>query len=587
LFLTVVIPALAITWGREDGQITFILYREPKLIAAAICSWLLLTAVAWLRPTALSLEELFKTLRRPTLLAAMMFIGYLATTGFWVRVPENHLYELSQYITLFLLLVVLLTWARQDSRVESTILRGLVLSLALVTFMGGLQWVGVLPSLSPINPQIGVPHPSLMGYKNPAALAILGQIFLLAYLVARTASRRWRLAGVGVLVLELAYLATLRSRTAYMALALGTLACVVVGLLRRPSRRLLCAALMPLFLVGTLFTGFLLTSESTRERAGSALNFVKSPSTYFDSDRGTYLLNTIQMVRMHPFGVGLGDWQTHYPVFRRVHRTVSFDDTFQVRRAHSDHVQFFGEAGWPGLFLWTAFLLLLIGAPVREHLRTGGPRPLFVSAQLVALTSAMATDYLLELPYNKFQFFLVVFLALAPRQASLADTQQINRPPLRRHLLTAGLLTCLALGSLTYHGSLLLKVHLSATMTRLYSQTVERLATDGRVEAAALERVLALGKHYDSQPGLSKTLHKDYLLLAHSAHLLGQQDLAEALAERSLDLHPYAPNALRLMAKIVEDPSRARQWQTAYEHIMHDAWQGFTAEYPESVHNLW
>ena len=36
LLLTVTVPALVFLWGRDHGEIAFVLYREPKLVALSI-----------------------------------------------------------------------------------------------------------------------------------------------------------------------------------------------------------------------------------------------------------------------------------------------------------------------------------------------------------------------------------------------------------------------------------------------------------------------------------------------------------------------------------------------------------------------
>jgi hypothetical protein len=87
--------------------------------------------------------------------------------------------------------------------------------------------------------------------------------------------------------------------------------------------------------------------------------------------------------------MGLGDWQTQYLLYRLHRRDLYFTETIQVRRAHSDHVQVFGETGWPG--------------PVR-----GSP---LLAAQVGAFAFAMLTDSMFEYPYLKLEILLVAFLA--------------------------------------------------------------------------------------------------------------------------------------------------------------------------------
>jgi hypothetical protein len=382
--LAIVVPALAVGWVRDDGRIAAVLYREPKLVAAGVLGWTFAAAFLWAWRRRLTAADLAAAIERPAMLALGAFLAYLAATGLWVRVPQNYFYELDQYLLLALLVVLLLAWTERDARLPGRVRAGLVASLAAVTAVGVLQILAPLPFLSPIDPEIGVAHPSLMGYKNPAALAVLGQLFLLAGWVAETRGNAGRgvsrRLGLGLLLaVELVYLVSLRSRTSYAALAAGSVFLVGLWLARRPPRRALLRGAAAAAAAIALVAAAVAIHAPARERARSALAYAASPRAYLESDRGVYLRNTLNMARHRPLGVGLGDWQTQYPVFRSVRRTADFMDPppdVDVRRAHSDHVQLLGEAGWPGLVLWLGFLLLLAAAPIRRALRRcPGRRP--------------------------------------------------------------------------------------------------------------------------------------------------------------------------------------------------------------------
>ncbi len=569
LLLTVAAPALAVSWGWEDGRAAFILYREPKLIAAAVLGWILVAARVWTWRSSLTADEAVAALRWPALSALAALVGYLALTGLWVRVWQNYFYELNQYVLLLALLAVLLIWSRREAAVTSWVRGALVASLAIVTGLGILQALVPLAVLTPIEPRSGVDHPSLMGYKNPAALALLGQIFLLAQLAVTGRKKAWRL-GLGLLLAaEIAYLVSLESRTSYVALAAAAIFLIVLRLARHTSRRTmkrLAAAVAAVAVVTVLL--------ASRDAARA----------YLATDRGTYLANTLNMARHHPFGVGLGDWQTQYPVFRKHNRDMSFSLRFQTRRAHSDHVQFLGEAGWPGLALWLAFLLLLAGGTARHYLRTGAYASLFGSAQVVALAVAMGTDYFVELPYHKLQLFLVAFLALASRDDTGSRPRRSHGPGVRHAVLLAIGISAVALLQIAYHVHLARKIHLAAAMEKSYLTAIERFSEkpDDPEGVADLRQVLGHGRQLHGLAGSTKRLHKTYLLLGHSAHLLGQGPSARAATQKALELHPYYPNAMRLMTAVAEDPESARRWRRAYEHVMSEATRGFEVPYPDA-----
>jgi O-antigen ligase len=161
-----------------------------------------------------------------------------------------------------------------------------------------------------------------------------------------------------LLAVELVYLISLQSRTSYAALAGASVFLAVLPAVRS-GRRALRAALAIAAAVG-LLTAAGLADAGARQRIRSLLAYVAHPASYLESDRGTYLLNSLNMVRCHPWGIGLGDWQTQYPVYRLHHRYVYFSATEQVNKAHSDHIEIFAETGWPGLFLWLGFWAALL-----------------------------------------------------------------------------------------------------------------------------------------------------------------------------------------------------------------------------------
>ncbi len=183
------LPALFIVPGFDRGGLSFVLYREPKLAAFMVLGWVLL---AWLWVSLarrVSLEDIRRVVCQPAVASFLLFVAYATLSLGWTTVRENGLYEVTQYVTLALLLVVLLVWQQVDGRVTSVVRWALVASLAVVSVIGILQALWPAVMLPPINPYGEVGHPSLMGYKNPAAMVVLGQLFLLWQLAS--ANPRW------------------------------------------------------------------------------------------------------------------------------------------------------------------------------------------------------------------------------------------------------------------------------------------------------------------------------------------------------------------------------------------------------------
>ncbi len=588
LALLIAAPAFAV-WPWSDGSgARFVLYRQPKEAAVGVLVWLFLAAFFWRRQVdgTSPLGLVVGSLRRWGVRILATFLGWMACTSLWARVPENSLVELRQYLPLFLLLLALVGWQERDPEVSRWIRLSLVLSLAGLTGVGLLQLFVEIPWLAPINPEIGAPNPSFMGYKNPMALALLGQIFLLAEMGnARRGSWPggpwpWRL----LLALELGYMATLGSRTSLFALGSGACSlCVLTWAAHRqegrsgePGASRHDNGLVWASVVMVIFVAALGAHPVGRAKAVSVLEYLRQPARYLESDRGIYLRNTLEMVRHHPFGVGLGDWQTHYPVYRSVGRDVAFNETHQVRRAHSDPVQLLGEGGWIGLSLWLA----LLGWPILRAARAGwggDRRSRFLAAQLVALAAAMSTDYFLDLPYGKLQLFLVLALAMAqeaPEEpgaeaSALADDRWL------RLGWQATLFASLLL-SVAFHWSLLRHTRAGAAIQQGY----QRWVAQGAASLPFLQqRVASYGPVFLASRAVTKTSHRDFVVLAHSAALLGHRAEAITWARRSYDLHPYYPQTYELMAYLAEDPEVARAWREAGRYILEEARQGF--DHPE------
>lgn len=568
---------ILIVWVGGDPGAEFVLYREPKLVATGILGWILLAALLLVERRRLGWDELGTVLREPVVYLLGAFVVCGAVSLAWVRVWQNHAYEMGQYALLFPLLVLLVAWGRRDPLVARTIRAALLAALAFATLAGFLQGAGALPFLVPIDPQYGVSNPSLLGYKNPMALALLGQWFLLLGLTSTSRTTGRRIALAVVLAAETVYLVSLQSRTSYLGLGLGLAVVFIGGALVAPSRSALIAAALALVVAGSA----IVVQPELRQRAFSAWTHATDSQRFLASDRGTYLLNTLHMVRLVPWGVGLGDWQTNYPVYRKYRREVSFTDEVQVRRAHSDHIQVLGELGWLGFLAWSAFLAAAILTPLRRFRVSRGPDQLCLAAQVIAIVAAMATDYWIEVPALKLELFLVLGLVLLPEAREASQRETPARRPVPGFAVAAAIIVCGV--QVVYYAGLLRRACTAARIEAGYSAL--GAGSDVRLvrgREARLAQLRADGRDFERGWGHTKTFFKDHLLLSVAAAQLGDVFAAERHALRALRLHPYSPNALHWMAVLLRsrDPSRADEWMRAYEHVMKDAEDGFELVYP-------
>lgn len=589
LLATVGLPAMVFTWGTRDGEVAFVLFRDPKLAALRALGWTLLAVLAWRRPGGLRVADIRGRLRRPAWAFLGLFLAWGLITALWVEVPQNLWHELGQYALLLLLALALDTWSDRDPEVPWLVELGVVVSLGVASAVGMVQAVVPIPILSPIDPHFAASDPSFLGYKNPMALAVVGQIFLLGrFLLGARPGRRAPLAFL--LAAELAYLVSLKSRTAWVALAGAAVLLLLLVLKRQGPGRWLVRPLAGGALAVVLFGAALAADPDLRWRAASVSGYLARPASFLESDRGTYLLNTLNMVRHHPLGVGLGDWQTQYPLYRRVQRSLYFSDTVQVRKAHSDPVQVLGETGWPGLVLWLGFLGALWVAPIRCYLRTGEPAVALAAAQVMVLSLAMLTDSLVDHPYGKLLLVLIAFIAVrtdsgrvwTPREPTVRSAAEGRW----RGRALAVALSLAAAGAAVSSAALLWKSCLTATATDLYLEVLDSLGqrpAPRRLDAhdrELLARAVLAGERAARLPGYVKESCDDLLLLAHAESLLSRRKKALSYARESLRLHPYNPSALGLMALLARHPAAASRWRRAHEHVLEEATHGFEGRYP-------
>ena len=573
--------------GFSNGNLAFILYREPKLAVFMVLGWALLAAFCWSHRKHLDVAPVLKTIRRPEVCILLVLIAYMALTLSWMLVPENGLYEISQYGLLAAVLMCLVMWSRTDQRVVTVVRWSLVVSIAGATVIGLLQMVGWLSFLPPIDPYNEVGHSSLMGYKNPMALAVMGQLFVLVggmHSRWSTAARGEKVLLSTVLIGEVFYIVSLLSRSSMVGLLLGAAFLALLQLYVRKSRRptVINAAAIPIVIVSIVFATVMI-NVSARDKAASVLGYLAKPATILESDRGVFALNTINMVRSHPFGVGIGDWQSNYPLYRAHGRYFNFNSERQLRRAHSDHVQILGEVGWPGLALWLAFLATLIWRTALDGVRRKSFASLCLAAQLVAISCAMCTDYVIEFPYLKLQFFLVVFLSVVsvPFRSIPSPRIALTR---RSATMLAVSTTIFAAISATYYLDFTRKQivggHLSWDYLSASSAAAE---TDPALERFALnklEHCALLGDRFDQLRGHTKTTYRDHLLIGDAWRRLHRPDAAREHLVHSLELNPYHAPAFRVMSLNASSRFEAQEWSDAADAVMDRAEHGFPGSLP-------
>ena len=100
------------------------------------------------------------------------------------------------------------------------------------------------------------------------------------------------------------------------------------------------------------------------------------------------------------------------------------------------------------------------------------------------------------------------------------------------------------------------------------------------VSAALLNDATKIGDSWVSRPGHWKSLFRDHLALAHAEAIIGRRQRARRRATESLNLQPFNPQALRLMAFLSDNPIEAERWRMAADHVETSPGSGFQIQHP-------
>ncbi|MFH1490290.1 MAG: O-antigen ligase family protein, partial [Pseudomonadota bacterium] len=123
--------------------------------------------------------------------------------------------------------------------------------------------------------------------------------------------------------------------------------------------------------------------------------------------------NTLDIIRDHPFGVGIGNWKAVYPKYTRsrmIDRVSSSEKHFE--RAHNDYLQMTAEIGIPGfaVYAWILSYLLWSGWKSADH----SFAPFFLWS-LVGFMTTSFFSFPLKMPATGLMLWLIGGLVVASR----------------------------------------------------------------------------------------------------------------------------------------------------------------------------
>jgi len=133
------------------------------------------------------------------------------------------------------------------------------------------------------------------------------------------------------------------------------------------------------------------------------------------SSRLTIWQNSLSIVKNHPLGIGLGNYENTFAVYNQL---PIFDKT--VAHAHNDYLQFLVETGWIGFCaLFSGFLLFIIqcGRRIRHMDARKDPFRFFLAvgafSGIVSISVHSLFDFNLQIPANCVYFVVLIAILSA------------------------------------------------------------------------------------------------------------------------------------------------------------------------------
>jgi O-antigen ligase len=389
-------------------------------------------------------------------LAAFVLLGVVQSLGFADRIGERIGLSMDieatrvTVLALFFLFAAFLVAANQFDDPEHLrtlaiflIVYGVAMALfALVqhfTWNGRLYWFRPLtsPEASPFGPFVNRNH--FAGYME--LLAPLPIAMIITRAVPRDSQLLYVFAAT---MMSLAAIVSL-SRGGMISLAaeMAFIAIIGAGGVNRGESRIdsrrrfkvvktLQPAALVLVIIASVSAGiFWAGPERIVDRiTGQNTGGPQRSETFFIS-RGWIWRETVAMIGANPvLGVGLGAYETAYPIYSTDDGSIAVGKSLSVDRAHNDYLQILSDCGVVGAALAVWFIILIFRAvgrgkrshdPLRRALAIGG------GAGIFGLLVHSLVDFNLQLPSNALLFLLLsaaVSQAGAKRSATSRDSAE-------------------------------------------------------------------------------------------------------------------------------------------------------------------
>ena len=268
------------------------------------------------------------------------FLIWLVISSLFSSYYSNTIFEIVK-ITSFLLLSI--TTANHSSAAFPQKFFSLLMSLGIIS---GL--IGIYDFFQLSSPFAGVA--ATFGWRNTYAgwLLLIIPITVTLYLTKK--NKNWQIPSFIASMLSLTMLFLTFSQAAWIAALI--ILCLLLVIFRRLKIPGLGKKFSALLLTTALFSFLLISLHGLAVSANTNDSFTDSAniSAVSLSNRLDYWSSTLQLIREHAlFGVGLGNFATHYPRYQ--HNLWTFTTS-----PHNSLLIFAAEMGIAGAILWIFFL---------------------------------------------------------------------------------------------------------------------------------------------------------------------------------------------------------------------------------------
>jgi O-antigen ligase len=186
---------------------------------------------------------------------------------------------------------------------------------------------------------------------------------------------------------------------------------------RRGASMWLRASAFTVLLAGLIVAGILwIGSDPVVNRLfPSETASARAKSETFFTSRGWIWQDTVTMIRANPIlGVGLGAYETAYPIYSRDDGSLLLGQSFSVDRAHNDYLQILADCGVVGgaLAIWFVVLVFrAVARGIKSHDPLRSAVALGCGASIFGMLIHSFFDFNLQLPSNAMLFLLLAAIA--------------------------------------------------------------------------------------------------------------------------------------------------------------------------------